>query len=135
MIGDWEMIVVLMVGGVVILGVGVVGVGVGLLGMFGLVCVVYVGWLFLLFGVYIEFDWLGGFFMVFMGVVVVLVGCYLIGYVCCEYFGWVLMVVVLLFVVVMLLVLVVGLVMMFLLVWELMVIVLLILVFFEYVCL
>ncbi|EFD75721.1 LOW QUALITY PROTEIN: oxidoreductase, partial [Mycobacterium tuberculosis GM 1503] len=119
-------------GGVVTSGVGVAGVGVGLLGMFGPVRVVYVGWLLPLSGVHIELDRLGGFFMALTGAVAAPVGCYLIGYVRREHLGRVPMAVVPLFVAAMLLVPAAGSVTTFLLAWELMAIASLILVLSEH---
>lgn len=119
-------------GGVVTSGVGVAGVGVGLLGMFGPVRVVHVGWLLPLSGVHIELDRLGGFFMALTGAVAAPVGCYLIGYVRREHLGRVPMAVVPLFVAAMLLVPAAGSVTTFLLAWELMAIASLILVLSEH---
>ncbi len=111
---------------------GVAGVGVGLLGMFGPVRVVHVGWLLPLSGVHIELDRLGGFFMALTGAVAAPVGCYLIGYVRREHLGRVPMAVVPLFVAAMLLVPAAGSVTTFLLAWELMAIASLILVLSEH---
>lgn len=58
-----------------------------MLGMFGPVRVVHVGWLLPLSGVHIELDRLGGFFMALTGAVAAPVGCYLIGYVRREHLG------------------------------------------------
>lgn len=131
-IGDREMTAAPTAGGVVTSGVGVAGVGVGLLGMFGPVRVVHVGWLLPLSGVHIELDRLGGFFMALTGAVAAPVGCYLIGYVRREHLGRVPMAVVPLFVAAMLLVPAAGSVTTFLLAWELMAIASLILVLSEH---
>lgn len=129
---DREMTAAPTAGGVVTSGVGVAGVGVGLLGMFGPVRVVHVGWLLPLSGVHIELDRLGGFFMALTGAVAAPVGCYLIGYVRREHLGRVPMAVVPLFVAAMLLVPAAGSVTTFLLAWELMAIASLILVLSEH---
>lgn len=103
-----------------------------MLGMFGPVRVVHVGWLLPLSGVHIELDRLGGFFMALTGAVAAPVGCYLIGYVRREHLGRVPMAVVPLFVAAMLLVPAAGSVTTFLLAWELMAIASLILVLSEH---
>ena len=68
------------IAGVSASGLGAVGVWLGLVGMFGAVQPVHVGWLLPLSGVYLELDPLGGFFMALIGAVAIPVGVYAIGY-------------------------------------------------------
>ncbi|BBX96363.1 hypothetical protein AWC15_16630 [Mycobacterium lacus] len=120
------------VAGVVTSAVGVGGVGLGLLGLFGSVRAMRVGWLLPLSGIQIELGRLGGFFMALTGGVAVPVGCYLIGYARREHLGGVTLAVVPLFVAAMILVPAAGSVTTFLLAWELMAITSLILVLSEH---
>ena len=60
--------------------VGAIGVWAGVLGMFGAVRAVHIGWLLPLSGVQLDVDPLGGFFMALVGAVAVAVGPYVIGY-------------------------------------------------------
>ena len=67
--------------------IGAGGVAAGVLGMFGSVHSVRIGWLLPLSGVQLELDPLGGFFMALAGAVAVAVGPYLIGYARREHLG------------------------------------------------
>jgi hydrogenase-4 component B len=100
--------------------VGAVGVWVGVLGMFGAVRAVRIGWLLPLSGVQLDIDPLGGFFMALVGAVAVAVGPYVIGYARHGHLGRVTLTVLPMFVAAMLLVPAAGSVTTFLLAWELM---------------
>jgi len=101
-----------------LLGAG--GVWLGVLGMFGSICAVHIGWLLPLSGVQLGLDPLGGFFMTVTGAVAVAVGVYTIGYARRGHLGLVTLAVLPLFVAAMLLVPAAGSVTTFLLAWELM---------------
>lgn len=105
---------------------GVIGIWVGLVGMFGAVRPVHIGWLLPLSGVQLELDALGGFFVALTGAVAVPVGLYVIGY--AHHLRRVPAVVLPLFVAAMLMVPAAGSVTTFLLAWELMAIASLVLV-------
>jgi hydrogenase-4 component B len=111
---------------------GVLGVCAGLAGMFGATRPVHIGWLLPLFGVQLDLDPLGGFFMTLTGAVAIPVGIYTIGYARREHLGPVPLAVLPLFVAAMLLVPAAGSVTTFLLAWELMAIASLILVLAEH---
>lgn len=118
--------------GIATSGVGVVGVGLGLLGVFGSVRAVQIGWLIPLSGMRIELGPLGGFFMALTGAVAVPVGCYVIGYARSEHLSGVALAILPVFVAAMLLVAAAGSVTTFLLAWELMAITSLLLVVSEH---
>jgi hydrogenase-4 component B len=90
----------------------------GLLGMFGTVRSLHVGWLLPLSGVYLNQDPLGGFFIALLGAVAVPVGIYTVGYARREQLGRVPLAVLPLFVAAMLLVPAAGSVTTFLFAWE-----------------
>ncbi len=113
-----------------LLGMG--GVWAGVLGMFGSVRAVRVGWLLPLSGVQLSLDPLGGFFMTLTGAVAVPVGLYVIGYARREHLGGATLAVLPLFVAAMLLVPAAGSVTTFLLAWELMAVASLVLVLAEH---
>ncbi|MGO9043879.1 MAG: proton-conducting transporter membrane subunit, partial [Mycobacterium sp.] len=100
--------------------VGAGGVAAGVLGMFGSVRSVRIGWLLPLSGFQLELDPLGGFFMALAGAVAVAVGPYLIGYARREHLGRLPLAMLPAFVAAMLLVPAAGSVTTFLLAWELM---------------
>ncbi len=100
--------------------IGSCGVAAGLLGMFGPVRAVRIGWLLPLSGLQLELDPLGGFFMALAGAVAVAVGPYLIGYARRAHMGRSAQAVLPAFVLAMLLVPAAGSVTTFLLAWELM---------------
>jgi formate hydrogenlyase subunit 3/multisubunit Na+/H+ antiporter MnhD subunit len=100
--------------------VGAIGVWAGVLGMFGAVRAVHIGWLLPLSGVQLDVDPLGGFFMALVGAVAVAVGPYVIGYARHGHLGRVTLTVLPMFVAAMLLVPAAGSVTTFLLAWELM---------------
>ena len=100
--------------------VGAAGVAVGMLGMFGSVRSVSIGWLLPLSGVQLELGALGGFFMALAGAVAVVVGPYLVGYARREHLGGLPLAVLPAFVAAMLLVPAAGSASTFLLAWELM---------------
>jgi formate hydrogenlyase subunit 3/multisubunit Na+/H+ antiporter MnhD subunit len=99
-------------------GIGVAGVWLGLVGIFGTLQPVHIGWLLPLSGVYLEVDPLGGFFMALVGAVAIPVGVYAIGY--AHHLSRVPTLVLPLFVAAMLLVPAAGSVTTFLLAWEMM---------------
>ena len=99
--------------------VGAVGVAAGMLGMFGAVRSVRIGWLLPLSGVHLEFGPLGGFFMALAGAVAVVAGPYLIGYARREHLGGLPLALLPAFVAAMLLVPAAGSATTFLLAWEL----------------
>lgn len=101
-----------------LLGAG--GVWVGVLGMFGSMRPIRIGWLLPLAGVQLGFDPLGGFFMALTGAVAVVVGLYTIGYARRERSGPVTLAVLPTFVAAMLLVPAAASITTFLLAWELM---------------
>jgi hydrogenase-4 component B len=113
-----------------LLGAG--GVWAGMMGMFGSVREVRIGWLLPLSGVQLGLDPLGGFFMTLTGAVAVVVGPYAIGYARREHLGGVALAVLPLFVAAMLLVPAAGSVTTFLLAWELMAVASLVLVLAEH---
>jgi hydrogenase-4 component B len=113
-----------------LLGMG--GIWAGVLGMFGSVRAVRIGWLLPLSGVQLSLDPLGGFFMTLTGAVAVPVGLYLIGYARREHLGRLTLAVLPLFVAAMLLVPAAGSVTTFLLAWELMAVASLVLVLAEH---
>jgi formate hydrogenlyase subunit 3/multisubunit Na+/H+ antiporter MnhD subunit len=98
----------------------VAGVWAGLLGIFGSVRPLHIGWLVPLSGVYLDLDPLGGFFLALTGAVAIPVGVYAIGYARREHLGRVPLVALPVFVAAMLLVPAAGSVTTFLLAWELM---------------
>ena len=101
-----------------LLGAG--GVWAGVLGMFGSVRAVRIGWLLPLSGVQLGLDPLGGFFMTLTGAVAVASGSTSIGYARREHLGRVTLAVLPIFVTAMLLVPAAASVTTFLLAWELM---------------
>ena len=109
---------------------GVLGVWAGTVGMFGTGRAVHIGWLLPLFGVTLNLDPLGGFFMALTGAVAIPVGVYAIGY--AHHMGRVPLAVLPLFVAAMLLVPAAASVTTFLLAWELMAIASLVLVLTEH---
>jgi hydrogenase-4 component B len=111
---------------------GAAGVWAGMIGMFGSVREVRIGWLLPLSGVQLGLDPLGGFFMTLTGAVAVVVGPYAIGYARREHLGGVALAVLPLFVAAMLLVPAAGSVTTFLLAWELMAVASLVLVLAEH---
>jgi hydrogenase-4 component B len=113
-----------------LLGAG--GVWAGMIGMFGSVREVRIGWLLPLSGVQLGLDPLGGFFMTLTGAVAVVVGPYAIGYARREHLGGVALAVLPLFVAAMLLVPAAGSATTFLLAWELMAVASLVLVLAEH---
>jgi formate hydrogenlyase subunit 3/multisubunit Na+/H+ antiporter MnhD subunit len=113
-----------------LLGAG--GVWAGMIGIFGPVREVRIGWLLPLSGVQLGLDPLGGFFMTLTGAVAVVVGPYAIGYARREHLGGVALAVLPLFVAAMLLVPAAGSVTTFLLAWELMAVASLVLVLAEH---
>jgi hydrogenase-4 component B len=113
-----------------LLGAG--GIWAGMLGMFGSVRPVHIGWLLPLSGVQLDLDPLGGFFMTIAGAVAIAVGPYAIGYARREGLGRVTLAVLPAFVAAMLLVPAAGSVTTFLLAWELMAISSLVLVLTEH---
>ncbi|MGB8391122.1 proton-conducting transporter membrane subunit, partial [Mycobacterium sp.] len=113
-----------------LLGAG--GVWAGVLGIFGPVRSVRIGWLLPLSGVQLDLDALGGFFMALTGAVAVAVGPYVIGYARREHLGRVTLAVLPAFVAAMLLVPAAGSATTFLLAWELMAISSLVLVLTEH---
>ena len=119
-----------MAAGVLTSGLGAIGVWAGLVGMFGTVRGVHIGWLLPLFGVTLELDPLGGFFMALTGAVAIPVGVYTVGY--AHHLGRVPLAVLPLFVAAMLLVPAAASVTTFLLAWELMAIASLVLVLAEH---
>ena len=112
--------------------IGAGGVWAGVLGMFGSVRVVRIGWLLPLSGVQLGLDPLGGFFMTVTGAVAVAVGLYVIGYARRGHLGRVALAVLPMFVAAMLLVPAAGSVTTFLLAWELMAVASLVLVLAEH---
>jgi len=112
--------------------VGAVGVWAGVLGMFGAVRAVRIGWLLPLTGVQLDIDPLGGFFMALIGAVAVAVGPYVLGYARRGHLGPVTATVLPIFVATMLLVPAAGSVTTFLLAWELMAVTSLVLVLAEH---
>ncbi len=113
-----------------LLGAG--GIWAGMIGMFGAVREVRIGWLLPLSGVQLGLDPLGGFFMALTGAVAVVVGPYAIGYARREHLGGAALAVLPLFVAAMLLVPAAGSVTTFLLTWELMAVTSLVLVLAEH---
>lgn len=113
-----------------LLGVG--GVWAGVLGMFGSVRAVRIGWLLPLSGVQLGLDPLGGFFMALTGAVAVAVGLYVIGYARHGHLRGVALSVVPIFAAAMLLVPAAASVTTFLLMWELMAVASLVLVLAEH---
>ncbi len=113
-----------------LLGAG--GVWAGLLGVFGSVRAVHIGWLLPLSGVQLTLDPLGGFFMTLTGAVAVVVGLYTIGYARRGHLGPATLAVLPLFVAAMLVVPAAGSVTTFLLAWELMAVASLVLVLTEH---
>ena len=111
---------------------GAAGVAAGMLGIFGAVRSVRIGWLLPLSGVELGLDPLGGFFMMLTGAVAVAVGPYAVGYARREHLGRFTLVVLPVFVAAMLLVPAAGSVTTFLLLWELMAVSSLILVLTEH---
>jgi formate hydrogenlyase subunit 3/multisubunit Na+/H+ antiporter MnhD subunit len=111
---------------------GAVGVCAGVIGMFGSVHEVRIGWLLPLSGVQLGLDPLGGFFMALTGAVAVVVGPYTVGYARREHLGGFALAVLPLFVAAMLLVPAAGSVTTFLLAWELMAVASLVLVLAEH---
>lgn len=113
-----------------LLGAG--GVWAGMLGIFGSVRAVHIGWLLPLTGVQLGLDPLGGFFMTITGAVAVAAGVYVIGYARHGHLGRVALAAVPVFVAAMLLVPAAGSVTTFLLAWELMAVASLVLVLAEH---
>ena len=113
-----------------LLGAG--GVWAGVLGLFGSVRAVRIGWLLPLSGVQLVLDPLGGFFMALAGGVAVAVGLYVIGCARRGHLSRVTLAVLPMFVAAMLLVPVAGSVTTFLLAWELMAVASLVLVLAEH---
>ncbi len=109
---------------------GVIGVWAGAIGMFGTPRTMHIGWLLPLFGVTLDLDPLGGFFLALTGAVAIPVGVYAIGY--ARHLSRVPLAVQPLFVAAMLLVPAAGSVTTFLLAWELMAIASLVLVLAEH---
>lgn len=101
-----------------LLGAG--GVWAGVVGMFGSMRAIRIGWLLPLAGVQLGFDPLGGFFMALTGAVAVIVGLYTIGYARRERLGPIPLAVLPAFVAAMLLVPAAESITTFLLAWELM---------------
>ncbi|HEY5858342.1 MAG TPA: proton-conducting transporter membrane subunit [Aldersonia sp.] len=118
--------------GIATAGVGALGIGVGLVGLFGPTRSLHIGWLLPLFGVQLDLDPLGGFFIALTGAVAVPVGIYAIGYARREHLGGVTLAVLPLFVVAMLAVPAAGSVTTFLWAWELMALASLVLVLAEH---
>ncbi len=116
--------------GILVTCVGGLGVMLGLLGMFGSLRLLHIGWLLPLSGVWLGLDPLGGFFMAATGGVAIPVGVYLCGY--RHHLARVPLAVLPLFVAAMLLVPAAGSVTTFLLAWELMAIASLVLVLAEH---
>ncbi len=113
-----------------LLGAG--GVWTGLLGMFGTVRAVHIGWLLPLSGVQLDLDPLGGFFMSIAGAVAVAVGVYVIGYARHGQLSRVTLTALPVFVAAMLLVPAAGAATTFLFAWELMAVASLVLVLAEH---
>ncbi len=113
-----------------LLGTG--GIWAGLVGMFGSVRAVNIGWLLPLSGVQLALDPLGGFFMTLTGAVAVAVGLYVIGYARREHLGGVTLAVLPMFVAAMLLVPAAASATTFALAWELMAVTSLVLVLAEH---
>jgi hydrogenase-4 component B len=113
-----------------LLGAG--GIWAGMIGMFGSVKEVRIGWLLPLSGVQLGLDPLGGFFMTLTGAVAVVVGPYAIGYARRAHLGGAALAVLPLFVAAMLVVPAAGSVTTFLLAWELMAVASLVLVLAEH---
>ena len=111
---------------------GAVGVWAGLVGMFGTMQPLRIGWLVPLTGVYLAVDPLGGFFVALTGAVAIPVGIYAIGYARREQLGRVPVAVLPVFVAAMLLVPAAASVTTFLVGWELMALASLILVLAEH---
>jgi formate hydrogenlyase subunit 3/multisubunit Na+/H+ antiporter MnhD subunit len=111
---------------------GAVGVWAGLVGMFGTMRPLHIGWLLPLTGVYLAVDPLGGFFVALTGAVAIPVGIYAIGYARREPLGRVPVAVLPVFVAALLLVPAAGSVTTFLMAWELMALASLILVLAEH---
>ena len=109
---------------------GALGVWAGAVGMFGAARTVHIGWLLPLFGVTLNLDPLGGFFVALTGAVAIPVGVYAVGY--AHHMGRVPLAVLPLFVAAMLLVPAAASVTTFLLAWELMAIASLVLVLTEH---
>jgi hydrogenase-4 component B len=109
---------------------GVAGMSAGAVGMFGAPRTMHIGWLLPLFGVTLNLDPLGGFFLALTGAVAIPVGVYAIGY--AHHLSRVPLAVLPLFVAAMLLVPAAGSVTTFLLAWELMAIASLVLVLAEH---
>jgi hydrogenase-4 component B len=109
---------------------GVAGMWAGAVGMFGTPGTMHIGWLLPLFGVTLDLDPLGGFFLALTGAVAVPVGVYAIGY--AHHLSRVPLAVLPLFVAAMLLVPAAGSATTFLLAWELMAIASLVLVLAEH---
>lgn len=118
--------------GVVTSLLGAGGVWAGVVGMFGSVRAVRIGWLLPLSGVQLGLDPLGGFFMALAGAVAVAVGLYVIGYARHGHLGRVALAVLPMFVAAMLLVPAAASVTTFLLAWELMAVASLVLVLAEH---
>jgi hydrogenase-4 component B len=116
--------------GVLIASLGVAGIWAGAVGMFGTPWTMHIGWLLPLFGVTLDLDPLGGFFLALTGAVAIPVGVYAIGY--AHHLSRVPLAVLPLFVAAMLLVPAAGSVTTFLLAWELMAIASLVLVLAEH---
>lgn len=112
--------------------IGAGGVWAGLLGMFGTVRAVHIGWLFPLSGVQVGLDPLGGFFIAIAGAVAAAVGIYLVGYARHGQPSRVTLTAMPLFVAAMLLVPAAGSATTFLLTWELMAVASLVLVLAEH---
>ncbi|OBG35390.1 proton-conducting transporter membrane subunit [Mycobacterium sp. E3198] len=113
-----------------LLGAG--GVWAGMIGMFGAVREVRIGWLLPLSGVQLTLDPLGGFFMALTGAVALVVGLYTIGYARRGHLGAATLAVLPLFVAAMLVVPAAGSVTTFALAWELMAVASLVLVLAEH---
>ncbi|WP_085103220.1 proton-conducting transporter membrane subunit [Mycobacterium paraense] len=113
-----------------LLGAG--GIWAGVIGMFGSVREVRIGWLLPLSGVQLTLDPLGGFFMTLTGAVAVVVGLYTIGYARGGHLGRATLAVLPLFVAAMLVVPAAGSVTTFALAWELMAVASLVLVLAEH---
>ena len=121
-----------LVAGVLTSLLGAGGVWAGMLGMFGAVRAVGIGWLLPLSGVQLELGPLGGFFMTISGAVAVAVGIYVIGYARHGQLGRVTLAALPAFIAAMLLVPASGSVTTFLLAWELMAVASLVLVLAEH---
>lgn len=117
-------------GGILTSILGALGVWAGVVGMFGAPRPIDIGWLLPLFGVQLDVDPLGGFFIALTGAVAIPVGFYAIGY--AHHLGRVPIAVLPLFVAAMLLVPAAGSVTTFLLAWELMAIASLVLLLTEH---